>query len=258
MTAILVQTWWMTYRRLKALVRQPGVLVITLVQPVIWLFLFGSLFKKVAELPGFGTASYVDYLVPGVVVMSAVSSNMWSGMGIIDEIERGTLNRFLVSPVSRSAILNAGVIEQAVSTAIQSAIIILLGWIAGASYPGGGAGIAVLIVASVLLGAVFSALSNTMGLLIRQRETIIALSIFLLLPLTFLSSAFMAKNLTPSWIQTVASFNPLNWSLDSARGALAADPNWAAVTVHGGWLLGLAALMVWLSTRSFRGYQKSI
>jgi ABC-2 type transport system permease protein len=258
MTALLAQTWWMTLRRLKALVRQPGVLVMTLVQPVIWLFLFGSLFKKVAELPGFGTASYLDYLVPGVVVMSAVSSNMWSGMGVIDEIERGTLNRFLVSPVSRSAILNAGVIEQAVSTAIQSAIIILLGWLGGASYAGGGAGIAVLVVASVLLGAVFSALSNTMGLLIRQRETIIALSIFLLLPLTFLSSAFMAADLMPTWIRTVASFNPLNWSLDSARGALAADPNWADVAVHGGWLLGLALLMVGLSTRSFRSYQKSI
>jgi ABC-2 type transport system permease protein len=258
MSTILVQTWWMTYRRLKALMRQPGVLVMTLVQPVIWLFLFGSLFRKVADLPGFGSTSYLDYLVPGVVVMSAVSSNMWSGMGIIDEVERGTLNRFLVSPVSRSAILNAGVIEQAISTTIQSVVIILLGWLAGATYTGGGAGLVVLVVASVLLGAVFSALSNTMGLLIRQRETIIALSVFLLLPLTFLSTAFMAKGLMPHWIQTVASFNPLNWSLDSARGALAADPDWPVVAIHGGWLLGLAVLMVWLSTRSFRSYQKSI
>jgi ABC-2 type transport system permease protein len=68
----------------------------------------------------------------------------------------------------------------------------------------------------------------------------------------------MARDLMPGWIRTVASFNPLNWSLDSARAALAADPDWATVTVHGGWLLGLAVLMIWLSTRSFRGYQKSI
>jgi ABC-2 type transport system permease protein len=258
MIAILGQTGWMTYRRLKALLRQPGVLVMTLVQPVIWLFLFGSLFKKVAQLPGFGSSSYLDYLVPGVVVMSAVSSNMWSGMGVIDEIERGTLNRFLVSPVHRSAILNAGVIEQAVSTTIQSVVIVLLGRLGGASYPGGGAGIVILVVASVLLGAVFSALSNAMGLLIRQRETIIALSVFLLLPLTFLSSAFMARGLMPGWIQAVASANPLNWSLDSARAALAANPDWGAVAVHGGGLLGLAVLMVLLSTFSFRSYQKSL
>ncbi|GAA4599615.1 ABC transporter permease [Planotetraspora phitsanulokensis] len=258
MSALFVHTWWMTHRRLKALMRNPGLVVMTLVQPAIWLFLFGGLFRKVAELPGFGAASYADYLVPGVVVMSAVSSNMWAGMGVIDEIERGTLNRFLVSPVRRSAILNAGVIEQAVSTAVQSLVIVFLGRLAGASYPGGVLGVVVLIVASILLGAIFSALSSTMGLLVRQRETIIGLSVFLLLPLTFLSSAFMAEDLMPDWIRNIAAFNPLNWSLDTGRGALADVPDWQAVAVHGGWLLGLAALMILLSTLSFRSYQKSI
>ncbi|GII58433.1 transport permease protein [Planotetraspora thailandica] len=258
MSALLVDTWWMTHRRLKAQLRQPGLVVMTLVQPAIWLFLFGGLFRKVAELPGFGAASYVDYLVPGVVVMSAVSSSMWSGMGVIEEIERGTLNRFLVSPVRRSAILNAGVVEQAVTTAIQSVVIVGLGRLAGASYPGGFVGVAVLVVASVLLGAVFSALSNTMGLLVRQRETIIGLSVALLLPLTFLSTAFMAPALMPDWIKAVASFNPLNWSLDTARAALTADPDWSVVAVHGGWLLALAAVMIATSTLSFRSYQKSV
>ena len=256
--SVWAQTWWMTQRRLKALLRQPWLLVMTLVQPVIWLFLFGSLFRRVAELPGFGAASYLDYLVPGVVVMSAVSSNMWSGMGVIDEIERGTLNRFLVSPVHRSAVLNAGVIEQGVSTTIQSLIIVALGWLAGARYPGDVAGVAVLVVASVLLGALFSAMSSALGLLVRQRETIIAMSIFLLLPLTFLSTAFMARGLMPGWIQAVASANPLNWSLDAARAALADHADWTAVALHGGGLLAVTALMVGLSVRSFRSYQRSL
>ena len=92
---MLTDTWWMTHRQLKALLRQPAVVVITLVQPMVWLFLFGNLFRRVVELPGFGSGSYLDYLVPGVVVMNAVSSNMWAGMGTIEEIERGTMNRFL-------------------------------------------------------------------------------------------------------------------------------------------------------------------
>ena len=127
----------MTQRRLKALIRQPAFLIITLIQPAIWLFLFGNLFRQVVELPGFGATSYLDYLVPGVVVMNAVSTNMWAGMGTLEEIERGTLNRFLTRPVRRSAIINANVVEQAVSTAVQSLIIVLLGWRAGAHYPGG-------------------------------------------------------------------------------------------------------------------------
>jgi ABC-2 type transport system permease protein len=95
-------------------------------------------------------------------------------------------------------------------------------------------------------------------MLVRQRETIIALNIFLLLPLTFLSSAFMAKGLMPQWMQNVAAANPVNWALSASRGALAADRDWAAVVSHGGWLLALAAGVVLLSVRTFRSYQKSV
>lgn len=236
---------WLTARRLKVFLRQPAFLFIMLIQPAIWLFLFGNLFRRVVELPGFGTGSYLDYLVPGVVVMSAVSSNMWSGMGVLEEIDRGTMNRFLITPVSRGAILNAAVVEQALSTTVQSVIIVLLGMAAGAGFPG-----VPLIVASVLLGTVFSAFSNTIGMLVRQRETLIGLNTLLLLPLTFLSSAFVAKGLMPGWMQAVAAGNPVNWALDAGRGS--PDP------VAGGGLLALAAAMVWLSTRTFRTYQKAV
>jgi ABC-2 type transport system permease protein len=252
------ETWWMTHRRLKALAAQPAYLVITLVQPAIWLFLFGNLFRKVVELPGFGTPSYLDYLVPGVVVMNALASNMWAGMGALEEIERGTLNRFLVTPVRRGAIMNASVVEQAVSTAVQSVIIVLLGWAAGAHYPGGIPGVAVLVAASILLGTVFGALSNAIGMLVRQRETIIGLNIFLLLPLTFLSTVFMADGLMPHWMRTVSAFNPLNWAVQAARAALSAAPDWGLVAARGVWLSALAVVAVWLSTRSFRTYQRSV
>ena len=240
-----MSTFWLTARRLKVFVRQPAFLFIMLIQPAIWLFLFGNLFRRVVELPGFGTGSYLDYLVPGVVVMSAVSSNMWSGMGVLEEIDRGTMNRFLITPVSRGAILNAAVVEQAISTTVQSLIIVLLGMAAGAGFPG-----VLLIVASVLLGTVFSAFSNTIGMLVRQRETIIGLNTLLLLPLTFLSSAFIAKDLMPGWMQAVAAGNPVNWALEAGRES----PDLAA----GGGLLALAAAMVWLSTQTFRTYQKAV
>ena len=255
---MMSDTLWMTQRRLKALLRQPWFLLFTLIQPVIWLFLFGNLFRRIVELPGFGASNYLDYLVPGVIVMNAMSSNMWSGMGALEEIERGTLNRFLITPVRRVAVLNAGVIEQALVTVIQSVVIAVLGLAAGARYPGGAAGVTVLIVASVLLGTVFSAMSTAVGMLARQRETIIALNTFLLLPLTFLSSAFMARDLMPAWMRTVAAFNPVNWALDTARAALRSGPDWATVATRGGALLALALAMIWLSARTFRSYQKSV
>jgi ABC-2 type transport system permease protein len=257
-TATLNHTWYMTQRQLMAILRQPAFLVITLVQPVIWLFLFGSLFRRVVELGGFGTTSYLDYLVPGVVVMSALSSSMWAGMGTLEEIERGTLNRFLVTPVSRAALMNANVVQQGISTALQSVVIVLLGKLGGADYPGGATGLLVLVVAAILLGTVFGAFSNALGMLVRQRESIIGINTFLLLPLTFLSSAFMAVTLMPSWMRHIAAFNPVNWALVAGRSAMAADPDWGLVLSRGGALLALAVAAVWLSTRTFRAYQKSV
>jgi ABC-2 type transport system permease protein len=258
MSTVLRQTWWMTERQLKVVVRQPGYLLAAVGQPVIWLFLFGGLFRQIVQLPGFGVSSYLDYLVPGVVVMSALSANMWAGMDTLEEIERGILDRLLITPISRGAIIYGTVAEAALSTTAQSLLVVLLGWAGGARYGGGAAGVAVLILASVVLGVVFSALSAAIGLLVRQRETIIAVNSFLLLPLTFLSSAFMATALMPRWMSWVAEANPVNWALDVGRSAVQHGPGQATVATHGAWLLALAAVMLWLSVRTFRTYQRSV
>ncbi|WP_405610890.1 ABC transporter permease [Streptomyces sp. NBC_00076] len=258
MSTAVSQTWYMTQRQLMVFVRQPAFAVITLVQPVIWLFLFGNLFKGVVELGGFGTTSYLDYLVPGVVVMSALGSNMWAGMTTLDEIQRGTLNRFLTTPVSRAALMNGNVVNNGLVTALQSVIIVLLGLLGGADYPGGIGGIAVLVFAAVLLGTVFGALSNALGMLVRERESIIGINTFLLLPLTFLSSAFMAPAQMPSWMRHIADFNPLDWAMVAGRSAMSGDPDWGDVLSRGGALLALAVAAVWLSIRTFRSYQRSV
>jgi len=252
------ETWWMTQRRLMAFVRQPAYLLITLIQPVVWLFLFGSLFESITDLPGFDTSSYLDYLVPGVVVTSSVASNIWAGMTTLEEIDRGTLDRFLVTPMHRSAILNGTAVEQGVSTSIQSLIIVLLGWVAGASYPGGIVGVVVLVLFAVLLGTVFSGFSTAVGMLARERETIIGLSMITLLPLTFLSTVFMAEDLMPSWIRTVADYNPVNWAAVGAREALSTSPDWASVFIRVALLAALGVVMMTLAVRSFRIYQKAV
>ncbi|MFG1670527.1 ABC transporter permease [Streptomyces sp. Y7] len=258
MSTAISQTWYMTQRQLMVFVRQPAYAIITLIQPVIWLFLFGSLFKEVVELGGFGTTSYLDYLVPGVVVMSALSSNMWAGMTTLDEIQRGTLDRFLTTPVSRAALMNGNVVNNGLVTALQSVVIVLLGLLGGADYPGGVVGIGVLVVAAVLLGTVFGALSNALGMLVRERESIIGINTFLLLPLTFLSSAFMAPSQMPDWMRHIADFNPLDWAMVAGRSALSDHPDRSDVLIRGGGLLALAIAAVWLSIRTFRSYQRSV
>jgi ABC-2 type transport system permease protein len=257
--AAVSDTWYLTGRKLRALVRQPFVLVFSVAQPAIWLFLFGELFHKVTDIPGFGyQGSFLAYLIPGVVAMNAMSGNMWAGMAMIEEIDRGTLNRFLVTPASRLAIMNASVVEQAVGTTIQTLIIVVLGYAGGVRYPGGALGIAVLTAAAVLVGVFWGGLSNMTGMLLRSREAIIGVYTFFMLPLMFLSSAFMQTGFLPGWMQAIASRNPLNWEVQIGRDALSASPDWAAVAVRGGGLLALALIAIAISVTTFRGYAKNV
>jgi len=257
--AFLSDTWWLTGRKLMALVRQPYVLAFSVVQPAIWLFLFGELFHKIIDIPGFAYhGSYLAYLIPGIVAMNAMSGNMWSGMAMIEEIDAGTLNRFLVTPASRLAIMNAAVVEQAVSTTVQTLIIVALGYAGGARYPGGAAGIVVLVLASILVGVFWGGLSNMTGMLLRSREAIIGVYTFFMLPLMFLSSAFIQPAFMPGWMQAIASRNPLNWEVQIGRDALAASTDWAAVAVRMGGLLALALVAIAISVTTFRSYAKNV
>ncbi|HET6867903.1 MAG TPA: ABC transporter permease, partial [Solirubrobacteraceae bacterium] len=198
---LIRHTLYMTLRHLRELWRQPWFVAVTLIQPVIWLLLFGALFKRVIEIPGFHSHSYIAFLAPGVVVMTALMGSAWSGMALIDDLNRGVTARFLVSPVRREALIAGRILKEAVVVVIQSLIIVVLALIVGASFPGGVAGVTALFVVSALLGATFGALSNGFGLIMRQEEALIGAVQFIVLPLTFLSTTFLAANLIPSWMR---------------------------------------------------------
>jgi ABC-2 type transport system permease protein len=147
-------------RYIRALLRQPAWIGISLVQPVIWLLLFGAAFKRAADIPGFSGGSYIEFLTPGVVVMLAVSTAGWVGMAFIDDINRGTMDRLLVSPIWRGA-LNLGSVTQSVLIiVVQSLIVIGLALAVGAHFHNGVAGVATLVAFAGMLGAVFASLSN--------------------------------------------------------------------------------------------------
>jgi len=254
----VADTWFMTQRHLRNLMRQPAWIMISLVQPVVWLLLYGALFRKIVEIPGFGAGSYIDFLTPGVVVMTALFSAGWSGMSLIEDVNRGVIDRFLVSPASRASLVWGIIWQNGIIAVLQAAIIIVLGLIVGAEYPGGVLGLAVLTAAAVLLGAGFGGLSNAIAILSRKEETMIAASNFILLPLTFLSSVFMAQALMPTWMQDVATYNPVNWAVQAGREALTASPDWQMVLWRLAALAVFALVCGWLGTRAFRVYQRSV
>ena len=254
----LRDTRYMTVRHLMALWRQPWWIAVSLIQPVIWLLLFGALFKAVTDIPGFGSDNYIQFLAPGVVVMTAFFGAGWAGMPVIEDIDRGVIDRFLVSPVRRGSLISGRLASWALTTTIQSLIIVVLALIVGATFANNVVGVVVLCVEAVLVGAAFGCLSIGLALLIRKEETLIAAVQFLVLPLSFMSVTFMQKSLMPDWMQTVSNFNPLNWAVEAGRDAVTAGPDWGAIAGKTGLLVAFLGLCAWFATRAFRTYQRAV
>jgi ABC-2 type transport system permease protein len=255
---MIAHSYFMTLRLLRHLLRQPWYIALTLVQPIIWLVFYGQLFQKVSSLPGFGTDSYIDFLVPGIVVMSALFSSGWSGMGMIHDLDRGVMDRFLVSPASRHAIIAGRLLHLAFQNCVTGTILITLGLVMGARYHGGVLGVVVLLLCAVLLAVPFGALSNALALTLRKQESVIGAVNFVLLPLLFLSSAFMPSALMPAWILKVSQLNPVSWSVSAGRAALHGNADWSAALLRIGCLAGFTFVSGWVATRAFRSYQRSV
>ena len=223
MTA-LRHTRYMTATHLLQLWRQPWWIAVTLVQPVIWLLLFGSLFEVVSDIPGFGSESYIEYLAPGIVVM----------------------------------LIAGRVAQNSVTIAIQSLIIVGIALVAGAGFPNGVGGVLAMIGVAVLIGACFGTLSIGFAHVARKEETLIATLTFLQLPLSFLSSTFMQPALMPDWMRSVADFNPLEWAVEAARAAALGHGGWDVVVTRSGLLLAFLALCAWFALWAQERYQRSL
>lgn len=258
MSTTLVQTAQLTLRELRPLARQPLYILFSLMQPMVWLLLFSQLFGRVAELPGFEGGNYLSFMLPGVIAMTAIFGSTWLGTGFIQDMQRGVMNRFLVSPARRHALLLAKAAQNAVTLLVQVVIILGIGFLMGARYSGGPLGMLAALAAIVLLATGFGMFSTALALLFGRQESLIATSNFLIMPMMFLSSALMAPTMAPDWIRTVAGFNPVEWTVATTRAGLGAAPDWGTILSGLGGVLAFAVALSACATLAFRSYQKSV
>ncbi len=258
-TVSITHSGFLTGRLLRTLSRQPAYFGFLLIQPVIWLLLFGQLFKNVIHIPGFAPAgSYLEFITPGVIVMTALFNSGWSGTVYIEDMNRGVMDRLLTSPISRGSMIAGTLTYQAITTLLQTLVILGIAYAAGARFDGGGAGIAVTLLAAAMIAMIIAAFSNAVALLVRQQEALIGISQFIVLPLQFLSSGIMDTRLAPAWVRGVARFNPVDWAVVASREALSGSPDWSVVGGRLGLLVAAATVLAFLATRAFRTYQRSI
>lgn len=255
---VITDSWYMMVRSLSHIARSPFIIAINLVQPILWMLLFSSVFANIIHIPGFAADSYIDFLSPGIVVMSTLMAGSYAGMGMLADYKQGVLNRFLVTPVHRASIIIGSLLQNVVTMVIQALIMIVLALIIGARFEGGISGILILILCSVLLGIAFGALSMALAITIRKEEGLTSAVAFSTMPLLFLSGLFMPMQLVPGWMQTLASFNPVNWAIEAGREALTATGSWEVVLLYMGYLIIFAVITICLAALAFRRYQRSV
>jgi len=238
---IISDTWYITLRDLRARIRMPVFIFMTLFQPILWLVLFTQIFKSLGGMLGPGGGSYLQFFAPGVLVMTVLFGSAFSGFGMLMDMDMGILSKMLATPVTRISVIAGRVIATVVVLLIQALIIIILALIMGVHFKTGVPGVLFTFLLLSLLGLGFAAFSNGLALLLKRQENVMAVTNLLTMPLMFLSSLMMPAALLPGWLNTVRQINPIDYAVVGARDLISNGYIW-----HDLWLcfVVLAALAV--------------
>ena len=229
---ITQETLALTRRLFVQLARRPSTLIAGVLQPLIWLVLFGALFANAPEglLPG--GMSYGRFLGAGVIVFTAFSGALNAGLPVMFDREFGFLNRLLVAPLrSRSSIVLASVLYITALSLVQSLAIMVTAALLGYGWPGA-AGLLLVLVTLLLLVFAVTALSLGLAFALPGHIELIAVIFVANLPLLFASTALAPLSFMPPWLGWLAALNPLTFAIEPIRAAYNGDLSLSAVVLQ--------------------------
>jgi ABC-2 type transport system permease protein len=244
---LLNDTGYLFVRYIKKLIRNPILLFFSLVQPIIFLVLFTQLFERFANVPGFPAESYLIFATPGILLQNAFGSALQSGNSIVSDIDSGYLQKMLVTPVSRYAILLGRLTSDAFRVLIQSTIIMVLAFLLGARPVTGLLGVLLMLLTIAFFGLAWSGISLAIGLKTKSSETVFAIGSFLTFPLLFMSTSLTPLEFMPDWIKTVSMFNPISYTVDAVRVLMINGFVWETI-LSAYFVIGFVALITLGST----------
>ena len=204
---------------LHKLWRDPTELLTRSVQPILWLLVFGQVFSRTHAIPT-GHLDYVDFMAPGVLAQSILFTSIFFGIAIIWERDLGILQKMLVSPAFRSALVLGKALSAGVRALAQSVIVVIVTLVLGVhlrSNPAAWLGVVVAVLAGA---AVFSTFSLVVACIVRTRERFMGIGQVLTMPLFFASNAIYPIDVMPGWLQHVARANPLTYLVDALRSLM--------------------------------------
>jgi ABC-2 type transport system permease protein len=252
--SVSTQVAVLTARSLRKFLTNPRLIVFSLLQPLIMLLLFSQVFGK--ALMGSGVTpggSYINYLMPAILVTTGIGSSLQSGVGLITDMKNGVLARFRSLPIRLGTVLVARSLSDLVRSAIQLVILLVFAAILFGFNPAGGfLGVAASLLLALAVSWALTWVFLAIAAWLRNEESMQTVGFLAMFPLMFASSAFVPLAALPTWLKVVATINPLTYAVDASRNLSLALP------VHNGVLSALAAsaalavIGVLLAVKGFR------
>jgi ABC-2 type transport system permease protein/oleandomycin transport system permease protein len=240
----------MTTRQLRKTLRRPTYIVFSFVQPVIFVLLFRYVFGGAIQTGG---VAYVDFLMPGIFVQTAIFGSLVTGLGLTEDLKAGIVDRFRSLPIARSALLLGRTASDLLTNVGTIAVMFLVGIAVGFRPTQPAWQIALGLLLLLAFSYAFSWISALVGLSVRDPETAQSAGFIWVFPLTFVSSAFVPLSSMPAGIRAFAEVNPVTLVVDAVRALMIGYGSALTPTLESlAWLVGLLLVFVPLSVRAFR------
>ena len=238
---------------LRKLSKDPWELVIRAIQPLLWLVVFGSAFSRIRVLPD--NTDYTTFLTPGILAQSVTFSSIFFGITLIWEKDQGLTQKYLATPIARSALVVGKLVSAGLRALVQGIVILTVAGLLGAKLRLDFSAIVGVLVFVALGAAFFSGLSLGIAALVRTHDRMMGMGQLITLPLFFASNALYPIGLMPPWLQLVATANPMSYLVNGFRGLLV--PSVATnlgldALVLGTATLAMTLLATWLYPRLAR------
>lgn len=250
----LHDVWFLFKRANTKYLATPVLPFFSLFMPVVFLTLFTQLFStSVGRAPGFPTgSSYLQFAIAGVLVLNVFETALQSGASIVEDLNSGYLSKMLVTPMNRAAIVLGRLLSDGLKMVLQASIILILGYLMGATVAAGALGIGLILLTVAVFGMAWSGVSLAVGLSTRSPEVVAALPMVLTLPLLFTSTALVPIGLLPQWMRSVSTLNPISYGTDAVRALISTGFSWNSILQVYGVTVLIALLTLGATLHQFR------
>lgn len=245
------ETWIVFSRALRLSLRNPVWTIIGLIQPILYLGLFGPLLEPMSQVPGIPPGESWQWFVPGILIQLGIFGAAFVGFGLVAEYRAGVVERMRVTPASRVALLGGRVLRDMVVLLVQSIVLIVFAILFfGLDAPLSGLVIGLALVG--LLGVSLAALPYAVALTLKSEDALAPLLNGLALPILLLSGILLPMSVAPSWLQTVSDFNPFRYVVDGERAIFRGDLASSTAIVGLAVTAVLVVIGLGVGTRTFR------